>query len=146
MQVANLDLMLRAIAPIDGISIGNEADKRTWRIDFAPEATDAQKAAAKAFVASFDPSTPSPQEYSAAIQTLIDTTAQSRQYTDGVSLASYKDSTIPVWASEAKIFIAWRDQVWSYANDQMSLVQSKQRATPSVAQLLSELPVIAWPS
>lgn len=40
-----------AVCPIDGVAIGDPADKATWRIDFRPAATAAQKAAAAAALA-----------------------------------------------------------------------------------------------
>ena len=40
--------------PVSGISIGRKDDKATWRVDFAPEATDEQKAQAAQIVAAFD--------------------------------------------------------------------------------------------
>ena len=45
---------IAAVCPIDGVSIGRKNDKSTWRIDFRPEATDAQKAAARAALDAFD--------------------------------------------------------------------------------------------
>jgi hypothetical protein len=42
------------VAPIIGVSIGRRDDKSTWRIDFAPEATQTQRDAAAGVVASFD--------------------------------------------------------------------------------------------
>ena len=42
------------VAPVDGVSIGNNANKTTWRIDFKLEATPAQRAAAQAVVAAFN--------------------------------------------------------------------------------------------
>lgn len=41
-------------APIDGVSIGDENDKTTWRIDFKPSATEEQKAAARAALMSYE--------------------------------------------------------------------------------------------
>lgn len=50
-----LDQALRAQGiPIVGVSIGHAGDKATWRIDFAPEATDAQKTTAAKMMLSFD--------------------------------------------------------------------------------------------
>lgn len=40
--------------PVNGISIGRKNDRSTWRVDFAPEATDEQKAQAAQIVAAFD--------------------------------------------------------------------------------------------
>jgi hypothetical protein len=49
-----LDAALRAVAPILGVSIGRRDDKVTWRIDFASEATQAQRDAAAKVVTVFD--------------------------------------------------------------------------------------------
>jgi len=40
--------------PIYGISIGNEDDKNTWRIDFTPATTPEQKNQAQIIVSNFD--------------------------------------------------------------------------------------------
>lgn len=40
-------------APIISVSIGRRDDKTTWRIDFAPEATTAQRVAAEGAMAAF---------------------------------------------------------------------------------------------
>lgn len=53
-----LDDLLRAVCPIDGVSMGEAANKATWRIDFKPEATPQQIAAAQAVVAAFDAAAP----------------------------------------------------------------------------------------
>jgi hypothetical protein len=44
MNIVQLDLAIREVAPIHGVSIGRYEDKATWRIDFKDEATDKQKA------------------------------------------------------------------------------------------------------
>ena len=49
-----LHIQLAATAPIDGVAIGDSQNKSTWRIDFKPEATPAQRAAAQAVVDAFD--------------------------------------------------------------------------------------------
>lgn len=88
---------------------------------------------------------PSLEEYEAAIQAHVDQTAVSRQFRDGVTLASYTASTHTQWAAEAQVFVAWRDQVWAYAYQEMARVQAGERAQPSVEEILSELPAIDWP-
>ena len=55
--VSVLDEKVRAVAPIDGVSIGHRDDKTTWRVDFRPEATRAQRDAAAAVLAAFDVAT-----------------------------------------------------------------------------------------
>ena len=89
---------------------------------------------------------PTESDYAAAIQVYIDTTARSKNYADGFALASYVNSTIPAWAAEATAFVAWRDQVWLYAYTEFAKVQSGQRPQPTIAELVSELPQIVWPS
>ncbi|MDH7787635.1 hypothetical protein QBD01_003662 [Ochrobactrum sp. 19YEA23] len=85
-------------------------------------------------------------QYRAAIQSLIDRTANERQYDDGNSLASYVNSTVPEWAAEAQAFVAWRDQIWSYALGELEKVQTGQREQPSSGDFLAELPAFEWPS
>lgn len=53
-MLTDLQRAVAAVAPIHGISIGSGGDKSTWRVDFAPEATDEQKAQAAQIVAAFD--------------------------------------------------------------------------------------------
>ena len=81
--------------------------------------------------------------YRTAIQTLIDTKANERQYDSGVTLASYVNSTIEEWAIEAQAFVAWRDAVWIYALAELEKVQKGDRVRPTVAELLAELPGFA---
>ena len=49
-----LHTKISAVAPIDGIAVGETTKKPTWRIDFKPEATTQQRADAQAVVAAFD--------------------------------------------------------------------------------------------
>jgi uncharacterized membrane protein YgcG len=87
----------------------------------------------------------SADDFASAIQSHVDQTAKSRGYADGVALAGYSTSTIPTWASEATAFIGWRDQVWLYAYTELAKVQGGQREVPTIAELIGELPPIAWP-
>jgi hypothetical protein len=75
----------------------------------------------------------------------IDTVAQGKQYDDGVSCASYFNSTVTQWKNEATTFIAWRDAVYNYAIAQYALMESGQRTVPTFPEFQSELPVITWP-
>lgn len=54
MKIEALDQAIRAACPIDGVSIGKAQDKTTWRIDFKPEATESERAAASAILAQID--------------------------------------------------------------------------------------------
>lgn len=84
-------------------------------------------------------------DYEAAIQGHVDDTARSRQFRDGVTMASYASSTNPQWAAEAHAFIAWRDAVWAFAYAELAKVQAGEREQPSIDQFLAELPAVNWP-
>ena len=45
---------LSAIAPIIGVCVVKPSDKATWVVDFSPEATEQERAAAKAALVTFD--------------------------------------------------------------------------------------------
>lgn len=62
MEVSDLHNAIVAVAPIFGVAIGIRADKATWRIDFKPEATSQQRAAAQAIIDGFNFNVPSPEE------------------------------------------------------------------------------------
>lgn len=84
-------------------------------------------------------------EYENAIQDLVDSTARERQFRDGVTLASYTASTKPHWAAEAQTFVAWRDDVWSYAYEELVKVQAGLRSKPTVEEFLAEITPVQWP-
>lgn len=88
---------------------------------------------------------PQQHDYENAIQNLVDSTARERQFRDGVTLASYVGSTKPKWAAEAQAFVAWRDNVWTYAYSEFAKVQSGDRPQPTVEKFLTEIARIAWP-
>lgn len=58
----NLHAAIAAVCPIHGVSIGRKNDKATWRIDFRDDATDAQRAAARALLEGFDRAAAEAQE------------------------------------------------------------------------------------
>ena len=84
--------------------------------------------------------------YRLEIQAMIDAKAGERQYDSGATLASYVNSTIQEWATEAQAFVAWRDAVWLYALAELDKVQKAERDQPSVEDFLAELPEFEWPS
>lgn len=51
MNIVELDQAIKAVCPIDGVSIGKPDDKATWRIDFQEAATKEQRAAAQGIIA-----------------------------------------------------------------------------------------------
>lgn len=63
MDAAVLHNAIAAVCPIVGVTIGSDSDRTTWRVDFASDATDAQKAAGLAALVAFDPNAPEPMRY-----------------------------------------------------------------------------------
>lgn len=89
------------------------------------------------------PLTPTIDTYKSAFDAHLDSVAQSKQYDDRITIATYRDSTNPQWVQEAIAFIRWRDQALSSMFDQLAAVQAGEPA-PTVAQFISNLPVIDW--
>ena len=108
-----------------------------WTVDQSKVIT-AERKAAEARAAAVE-------AYEAAIQAHIDSAAQSRLFRDGVTLASYVASTNPQWSAEAQAFVAWRDEVWAYAYQELARVMAGDREQPTVGAMLAELPAISWP-
>lgn len=75
----------------------------------------------------------------------IDSVAQQQRYDNAVACASYVNSTVALWASQAHAFISWRDAVYSYVDAQYQLMESGSRSVPTFAEFQTELPVIVWP-
>jgi hypothetical protein len=65
MDIGILHSCIQAVCPIVGVSVGDPADKATWRVDFADTATDTQKAAAVAAVAAYNPDAPTSEQVDA---------------------------------------------------------------------------------
>lgn len=93
-----------------------------------------------------DPEDPVISDYESAIQALVDATATERKFRDGVTMASYVNSTNPQWAAEAVAFVAWRDGVWAYAYSELDKVMTGQRPQPTIEEFLAEIDPIDWPS
>lgn len=92
-----------------------------------------------------EPPEPTLQDYAAGAQLFVEQRAKELGYNDAVTLASYTSSTIPDWAAEAQAFVAWRDEVWVYANQQLHLVETGERDQPTVNEFILELPAFDWP-
>lgn len=88
---------------------------------------------------------PALSDYQLAIQTLIDSTAQGRNYDSGNSCVSYVGDPNATYDAEAVAFRNWRSSVWTYAYAELAKVQAGTRSQPTVEAFLGELPAIAWP-
>lgn len=53
---------ISVVCPIDGVSLGDLADKTTWRIDYKASATQQQRSDARTVLTNFDPNSLSVEE------------------------------------------------------------------------------------
>lgn len=79
-----------------------------------------------------------------AVNSLLDSTAQSQGYDNAGSCISYASSTNSLWANQAKAFVAWRDVVWAMAYSVQAEPASNRPTT--VAAFLALLPPMVWPT
>ncbi len=77
----------------------------------------------------------------AAVQKYMDSKAQERGYDSILSASSYAGFTNPFQA-EGQAFIKWRGAVWAYCYQELAKVQAGQRAVPTEAGLIAELPAL----
>ena len=82
-------------------------------------------------------------DFSRAIDTHIEAKARELQYNSAAHLASYVASEKRLdWAAEARAFIDWRDDVWTYAIGELNKFESGTRPLPeSTESFIAELPV-----
>ena len=78
------------------------------------------------------------------VQSLLDTTAQSRGYDGIISLCTYTTSNVPRFKTEAQAGVNWRDACWGTCYQIMEDVQTGKRNLPTPEEVLAELPVMAW--
>jgi hypothetical protein len=75
---------------------------------------------------------------------LLDSTAQSRGYSNSQSIASYVSSSNVQWHSEAEAFVAWRDQVWEHVYIEYMAIDAGGDI-PNEDTFMASLPLIVWP-
>lgn len=83
--------------------------------------------------------------YTAALEALYDTTAQSRKYDNRLTCALRAGYAGP-FQSEGTTFAVWMDTCNAYAYQVMREVLLATRPLPTVEELISELPELVWPA
>lgn len=89
---------------------------------------------------------PTEDEYTVALQAMLDAEAATRRYDGILSAASYANSTNPRFQAEGQACLAWRDAVWCLSYEIMSDVKAGVIAQPTLDELLAMMPAMAWPS
>lgn len=85
-----------------------------------------------------EPVPPSIDDYSAAVQGMLDAKARERQYDSLLTAVGYVTSGNAAWAAEAVALRDWRDAVWAYALAQLALVTTGEREAPPVDAFVTE--------
>lgn len=77
------------------------------------------------------------------VAVLLDSTAQSRGYSNSQSIASYVSSSNVQWHSEAEAFVLWRDQVWEQVYIEYMAIDAGA-SIPNEDEFMASLPQIIW--
>lgn len=78
-----------------------------------------------------------------AVQAHLDAFAATWRYESILSAASYANSTVPQFKSEALALVAWRDQVWNACYIALAAVQAGTQSMPtSPTAFIATLPAI----
>lgn len=118
--------------------------------DVAPPILSAEKGLS--WVQQDRPSSPAPtveqiiNSLTSAVQIHLDAKARERGYDGILSACTYAGSTVPKFAAEGAVCLAWRDSVWDTCYRVMGEVQAGTRPIPSSTELLAALPVMVWPA
>ena len=83
-------------------------------------------------------------EIQSAVQNLLDSKAQEKNYDNGFAIASYANSTDTIFHEEATRFIVWRDQCWRECYNILAQFQNGEIEMPTVEYILERLPVLEW--
>lgn len=79
-------------------------------------------------------------QLTAAVQHVLDSKAQELNYDSCLSVCSYIDTGVPKFDAEGRAFRTWRSAVWAKGYEILAQVQAGQRAIPTEAELIAELP------
>lgn len=83
-------------------------------------------------------------EIQSAVQNLLDSKAQEKNYDNGFAIASYANSTDTIFHEEANRFIAWRDTCWRECYNILAQFQNGEIEMPTVEYVLERLPTLDW--
>jgi hypothetical protein len=84
-------------------------------------------------------------DFTAKIQTHLDEFARTRGYDSMMSASTYASSSVPKFSAEGQYCIQKRDETWLAAATILGNVQSGARQIPTLAEVMAELPALAWP-
>jgi hypothetical protein len=80
------------------------------------------------------------------VQARLDEFAKTRNYDNILSACTYASSSVDKFKNEGFYCVNQRDATWAKLYEIMTSVQSGTRTMPTMDEILTELPVLAWPS
>lgn len=89
---------------------------------------------------------PTIEQYTVAIQDMLDAKVLERRYYNILSACTYATSTNATFNAEGQACVSWRDAVWAKAYDVLAQVEAKALEQPTVPELLAMLPALTWPA
>lgn len=94
------------------------------------------------------PPAPTPEAiikgYENAVQSHLDSTAQSRGYDNTYTCLSYLSSTDEKWKRESNAFNVWRDAVWNKCHEVLNAFMAGEITQPTIEELIAMLPEMDW--
>lgn len=96
-----------------------------------------------------DPPAPTAEQiiagFTGAIQQRLDDFAKTRGYDGILSACTYATSTVPKFKAEGQYCVDARDATWAKCYEILASVESGVRPMPTLAEIIAELPALAWP-
>ena len=84
-------------------------------------------------------------DFTTAIQAHLDRFAQTRNYDNIMSAATYATSIVPKFRAEGQYAVEARDLTWAKGYELLDAVLSGSRPMPDLEEVIAELPALAWP-
>lgn len=85
------------------------------------------------------------REFDAAIEAYLRNEAIAAGYTNIERACMYAAAPNP-YQAESQSFVTWAGNVWAYCRQELEKVQNGTRPTPTIEQIISELPTRTVPS
>lgn len=85
------------------------------------------------------------KQFTDAIQKHLDAFAQTRNYDNILSAATYATSVIPQFKAEGQYAVEVRDATWTKGYEILAEVLAGQRPMPTLEEVFAELPPLVWP-
>ena len=85
------------------------------------------------------------RQFTDTVQQHLDSFARIRNYDNIMSAATYATSTVPKFKTEGQYAVEARDATWAKGYEILGAVLSGQRPMPTIEEVLTELPPLAWP-